>query len=894
MTTPDRVGRRAVVLVGNPAAPYSRSLRIARTLADAGYEVEIAAIAAATVPDLEADGAITLRRYRPSGRFAGMAASAADPESAGRRAVRRRLPMRVLAAVRRWLLWPHTVRGWWATLARELPPADLYHACGSLTIAAALSARERDRTAGRNSTVIYDAVDDVAQSNNVLGMPRIARAIVARRERGWARAADARVTVNEALAGALARSWGTEPPLVIPNWPQIPGTVAGGPRSDRIRREIDVPAETRIVLFQGRLGPNLGLDEAAEAILRVPDAILCLIGFGRGVAASRERDADPRFAGRHRTLPAVHPDEILEWTASADVALIPLPPISANQRASTPNKFWEAIGSGTPVVVGPGLPVMASLVDGLGLGVVARSLAPDDLAAAIRAVLDVSPEEADARRRRIAQIAREQFAWPIAARRYRELVDRLDRKPGGDVRPALVAPVGRAATDLRSVVRPFVQPITRPARRMLGRLRVLRRDLATAFGARAVRTRRRATALVGPTARVLLYSAADLNVIDGSSIWMESAASILHEGSDVWLTVPLRAPEKRPLISDALRRLPRLELLPPLTFRSTAQRRLTTEDALDWIERLDQQEPFDAFVIRGFELCLAAAARPRFRGRLWSTYILEPERDPESLEYRAEMDRIAAASAFVVSQTDEMRAATEERVPAARGRTILLPPGIPASVPRADATAPVARLIYTGKFAPFYPVPDLIDAFARLRDNHPGLEFHIVGDKVWRPADNRGYADALDERVASVPGVIWHGGLSRNGVARFLAIGGIAISVWDYRFGSHWNDLVVSTKLLDYCAAGLPIVLTRTPTQARILGEDYPLFVDRPDEAEAAIASVLADPDLYRAAAERCWTAARPFTYEAAYEGLAPFVASVRGRGRGASGPGESNAGVSR
>ena len=39
---------------------------------------------------------------------------------------------------RLWFLWPHTVRGWWHTLERELEPADLYHACGVLPIPAAL------------------------------------------------------------------------------------------------------------------------------------------------------------------------------------------------------------------------------------------------------------------------------------------------------------------------------------------------------------------------------------------------------------------------------------------------------------------------------------------------------------------------------------------------------------------------------------------------------------------------------------------------------------------------------------------------------------------------------------------------------------------------------------
>jgi glycosyltransferase involved in cell wall biosynthesis len=418
---------RAVVLVGNPAAPYSRGLRIARALSDAGYAVEIAAVSAAGLPDDEHDGPIRIRRFAASGAYRSMAASYQDPGAVARIGGARRRPLVVrapraaLAAARRWLFWPHTVRGWWTTLARELEPADLYHACGSLTIAPALAARARDAAAGRRSVVIYDAVDRVFAGNSVLGMPAPVRWIHRGRERRWARAADARTTVNDALARQLAEDWDTAVPLAVPNYPE-PGVVGDGPPPDLVRRTLGLPATTRIVEFQGRLGPNLGLDEAAEACLLVADAALVLVGFGRWTDRSRARDADPRFAGRHFTLPAVHPDQLLGWTASADVALVPLPPVSSNQRSSTPNKFWEAIAAGTPVVVGPDLPVMNALVEELRLGVVARSLHPADLASAIRAVLDRPDETRRAERDRIRQLALDRFSWPVAAEAYRDLV----------------------------------------------------------------------------------------------------------------------------------------------------------------------------------------------------------------------------------------------------------------------------------------------------------------------------------------------------------------------------------------------------------------------------------------------------------------------------------------
>ena len=424
---------RAVVLVGNPVNPYSRAIRIGRTLTELGYEVEIAATTERNAPAEQRDGDLVIRRYPPSGIFAKLSDAYRWEAPAAPGAPARRPPpfrTRIVRAIRRgplsWLLWPHTVRGWWAPLATELAPADLYHSCGTLPIAAALAARTRDRQAGRRSTVILDVIDISLESNNVLGMPSILGPLLDRRERGWVRAADAHTAVNDALADRAVARWGLgRRPTVVPNYPEPRTTPAGAPPPDRIREATGLPPTTRICLFWGRLGPYVGLDEAAEAVLAVPDAALVVLGFGRGWDASVARDADPRYSGRHVTLPAVHPDLLLDWVASADVALCTLPPLSFNQRHATPNKFLEAMAAGTPIVLGPDLPVMQTMLERDDLGRVARSMAPADIAAAIRSILDLPVDERAAWRERIATTARATSTWPVAAAAYRALVEEV-------------------------------------------------------------------------------------------------------------------------------------------------------------------------------------------------------------------------------------------------------------------------------------------------------------------------------------------------------------------------------------------------------------------------------------------------------------------------------------
>lgn len=379
--------------------------------------------------------------------------------------------------------------------------------------------------------------------------------------------------------------------------------------------------------------------------------------------------------------------------------------------------------------------------------------------------------------------------------------------------------------------------------------------------------------------RVALYSPADLNVIDGSAIWVQAVAETLHVGPEVEVTVPLRVPVRRDVITRLLRRLERVRVIEPAEAAGGRADGLTHEAALDLIEALDAADHFDVVLLRSFALCRLAARRRSLRGRLWSAYVLEPERDVRSMAYRADLAAIAEASRHVLLQSEEMRALFETLVPEAADRLALLPPAIPDE-PSARAPGGITpRLIYTGKFHPFYPVAELAETFGRLRRERPELSFHVAGDKIHRLPADPAYAPSIERLLMGTPGLVWHGGMARDDVEALLAEGGVALSVWARDQGPWMNDLVISTKLLDYCSVGLPVVLNRTAAQEGLLGLDYPLFVERVEEVEGLLRRALGDEPLYREAAERCWQASRPYTYRAVHARLAPYLAATVDRG---------------
>lgn len=456
VTSGDRVGR-VVMFVVNAVIHDSRVLREATTLRDAGWDVTIVGQLPAGATDLPAretyKGLTIIRVARPTGwrtgwrhrmallrypwRARGEVAVAMRgdlrqggrgvPRLAGRlamlvvgspwvayRIVDRyaagdRLPTPRREGAIEWLMWwRRSAMGWAAAAVDAAPLADVYHGHDLTGLSAAVRAG-----AVHGRPVVYDSHEIYLDSRSNATRPRWARIVLGEVERRWARRADALMTVNDAFAGVLSRRFGRRRFVVVHNCPPRWTPESGGP--DRLRAAAGVKLSDQVVLYHGLLARDRGIEQLAEAMLEpgLESAHLVLLGYGPLEPALRDLASEPRFGGRLHLVPAVPADDLLRWIATADVNAIPLQPSTINHVLCTPNKLFESIAAGVPVVVSD-FPVMRGIVmaDPAGpLGATCDPADPASIGEAIRSLLAAPEAERATLRARCLVAAHARWNW---------------------------------------------------------------------------------------------------------------------------------------------------------------------------------------------------------------------------------------------------------------------------------------------------------------------------------------------------------------------------------------------------------------------------------------------------------------------------------------------------
>jgi glycosyltransferase involved in cell wall biosynthesis len=124
------------------------------------------------------------------------------------------------------------------------------------------------------------------------------------------------------------------------------------------------------------------------------------------------------IAERLRFVATVPHDDLLRHTTTADVGVVPFQRTSMNNYLATPNKIFEYLMAGVPIAVSA-FPEMTRIVQEHRVGAVFEPADPDDIARALRTVLDDS--ERAAMRERAWTLARTRFSWEHESRTLLEI-----------------------------------------------------------------------------------------------------------------------------------------------------------------------------------------------------------------------------------------------------------------------------------------------------------------------------------------------------------------------------------------------------------------------------------------------------------------------------------------
>ncbi len=239
-----------------------------------------------------------------------------------------------------------------AWFERQVEPHDIWHGMWAGSLPALSRVRRRHGGRHRCTTPVMSSCGHALRAT----MPGWERWILTRFERHWAHAGGRGHPGQRAIRGddaARPRAWrrcrscataptdGTRP----------------SPRPDRFRELLGIPTETAIVLYQGAAHERPG-HRAGDGChpRRCPMRCWCSWASATRTAVATSARTTRRGRNRHpsgsrvRGRPGRRRPSCCTWSASSDVMVMLYQSNTENHQQVTPQKLWEAMAAGVPVV----------------------------------------------------------------------------------------------------------------------------------------------------------------------------------------------------------------------------------------------------------------------------------------------------------------------------------------------------------------------------------------------------------------------------------------------------------------------------------------------------------------------------------------------------------------
>jgi len=271
--------------------------------------------------------------------------------------------------------------------------------------------------------LVYDAHELYA---HLPGLSQAAQTRLKSLESRFIHEADHVVVINEEQAALMVEAYGLFPYTCLTNATKAPDNFDPLGKHDALRKKFSIPESSKILFFQGVINRVRKIDVLLQgvALSKSKPHIVFLTWGAQEIAEFRGFARDLGIESRVHFHEPVSWEKVIEIAASSDVGVMPYQAKDLNTKISSPNKMYEFIMAGVPMLGSAELVNVKKTVGDLGLGIVAELKEPEDYAAAIDAMLIPNDSNWKKAKANILRV-RDQFTWKALSKDFVNFYERL-------------------------------------------------------------------------------------------------------------------------------------------------------------------------------------------------------------------------------------------------------------------------------------------------------------------------------------------------------------------------------------------------------------------------------------------------------------------------------------
>ncbi len=151
--------------------------------------------------------------------------------------------------------------------------------------------------------------------------------------------------------------------LVLRNMPKLKPVE----QKVNLREQLNIPNDAKILLYQGVIFEGRGIEKTIRALPELDSTYFVLLGTGTKIHAYKKLAEELDIADRVHFMGTIPQSELINYTSAADIGLTLIENISLSYYYALPNKMFEYIAAGIPLI-SSALPQMKGIVDDYKVG----------------------------------------------------------------------------------------------------------------------------------------------------------------------------------------------------------------------------------------------------------------------------------------------------------------------------------------------------------------------------------------------------------------------------------------------------------------------------------------------------------------------------------------------